>query len=236
MSQRKEKYARDLGIRMEAQENRVRRLETGMEDCLRQLARTCESPGQDRRVQLARRRAARAERAAVTWKAVAYGSLLAAIAVLIVAIAAVGPGAKAAAPDPEPAGSQPAVRTIPPPGRVYPAEEREAQTLPWANKIEDCTVTWYTADSCGKSPEHPAYGITASGLPAEEGVTCAVDPAVIPLYSTVWVARADGRLEALQATDTGVTGSWVDVYTEDREEAVRNGLQHLTVYWAAPEE
>ena len=34
-----------------------------------------------------------------------------------------------------------------------------------ANKIENCTVTWYTEATCGKTPDNPAYGITASGLP-----------------------------------------------------------------------
>ena len=115
----------------------------------------------------------------------------------------------------------------PGPAAVPPAEARA---------IEDCTVTWYTADSCGKRPEHPAYGITASGLPVEEGVTCAVDPAVIPLFSRVWVARADGRLEELLATDTGVRGNWVDIYTPDYNYAIECGLQRLTVYWTAPEE
>lgn len=117
-----------------------------------------------------------------------------------------------------------------------PGPEAAAAPPAEARAIEDCTVTWYTADSCGKRPEHPAYGITASGLPVEEGVTCAVDPAVIPLFSRVWVARADGRLEELLATDTGVRGNWVDIYTPDYNYAIECGLQRLTVYWTAPEE
>lgn len=107
---------------------------------------------------------------------------------------------------------------------------------PEAHIIEDCTVTWYTADTCGKTPDHPAYGITASGLPVEEGVTCAVDPEVIPLFSAVYVEYADGTVEQFQATDTGVKGEWVDIYTPDYDYAVQCGLQKLTVYWTAPKE
>ena len=64
-----------------------------------------------------------------------------------------------------------------------------------AHKIEDCTVTWYTEATCGKTPDNPAYGITASGLPVVEHLTVAVDRSVIPLYSDVFVQYADGTIE-----------------------------------------
>ena len=80
----------------------------------------------------------------------------------------------------------------------------EAALLERANVIEDCTVTWYTADTCSKQPGDPGYGITASGLPVVEHLTCAVDKSVIPLYSDVFVQYADGTIEQLWATDTGV--------------------------------
>ena len=47
-------------------------------------------------------------------------------------------------------------------------------------------VTSYTAASAGKSPDHPSYGITASGLPAGTGVV-AIDPNVVPFRSNVYV-------------------------------------------------
>jgi len=43
-------------------------------------------------------------------------------------------------------------------------EKIEAALLECANVIEDCTVTWYTSDTCNKQPGDPAYGITYSGL------------------------------------------------------------------------
>ena len=102
--------------------------------------------------------------------------------------------------------------------------------------IEGCTVTWYTEAACGKAPDHPAYGITASGLPVEEGATCAVDPEVIPMFSTVYVEYADGSAGTFRATDTGVEGEWVDIYTPDYDYAILCGMQRLTVYWTGPEE
>ena len=49
-----------------------------------------------------------------------------------------------------------------------------------ANRIDNCTVTWYTDSTCGKTPDNPSYGITASGLPTVAELTCAVDNNVIP--------------------------------------------------------
>lgn len=105
-----------------------------------------------------------------------------------------------------------------------------------AHKIENCTVTWYTADTCNKKPGDPAYGITASGLPVVEHLTCAVDKSVIPLYSDVFVQYADGTIEQLWATDTGVKGKHIDIYTPDYDYAIQCGRQKLTVWWAEQED
>ena len=131
----------------------------------------------------------------------------------------------------------PVVRIIPPPAeQAVPEPEKEAGAPAEVHVIEDCTVTWYTADTCGKARDHPGYGITASGEPVEAGVTCAVDPEVIPLFSEVYIQYANGTVEQFQATDTGVKGEWVDIYTPDYDYAVQCGLQTLTVYWTGPEE
>lgn len=115
-------------------------------------------------------------------------------------------------------------------------EKIEAALLKRANVIEDCEVTWYTEATCGKTPDHPAYGVTRSGLPVEEHLTCAVDPKVIPLYSDVWVEYADGTIEHRWATDTGVYGNSLDIYTPDYDYAIQCGRQWLTVYWLPPVE
>jgi len=129
----------------------------------------------------------------------------------------------------------PVVQIIPPLAGLEPEPEADGPPA-CARVIEGCTVTWYTEDTCGKSPDHPAYGITASGLPVEEGVTCAVDPNVIPLYSDVYVEYSDGSVGRFRATDTGVSGAWVDIYTPDYNYAVQCGLQTLTVWFMPPEE
>ena len=113
----------------------------------------------------------------------------------------------------------------------YENDKIEAALIQSANVIEDCTVTWYTAsvEECGKDD-----GITYSGLPVVEHLTCAVDPDCIPLYSDVFVEYADGTVEQLWATDTGVKGSHIDIYTPDYDYAIQCGRQSLTVWWVGP--
>ena len=118
----------------------------------------------------------------------------------------------------------------------YENEKIEAALLERANKIEACTVTWYTADTFGKQPGDPAYGITYSGLPVVEHLTCAVDPDVIPLYLDVFVEYAGGTIEQLWATDTGVKGNHIDIYTPDYDYAVQCGRQSLTMWYIPPVE
>ena len=114
---------------------------------------------------------------------------------------------------------------------AFENENIEQALLAKANKIDDCTVTWYTEATCGKTPDNPAYGITASGLPVVEHLTVAVDRSVIPLYSDVFVQYADGTIEQLWATDTGVNGNHIDIYTPDYDYAIQMGRQQLTVWW-----
>lgn len=113
-------------------------------------------------------------------------------------------------------------------------EKIEDALLTKATKIEDCTVTWYCNSTCGKSPDNPAYGITASGKPTRPHCTVATDTSVIPMYSDVCVEYADGTTEWFKATDTGVSGAHVDIYTDDYDQAIQNGVQLLTVYYIPP--
>lgn len=100
-----------------------------------------------------------------------------------------------------------------------------------ANRIDNCTVTWYTNDTCGKKAGDKGYGITASGLHTVQGLTCAVDRSVIPLYADVFVQFSDGTIRQYWATDTGVKGNAVDIFEEDYNTAIQNGRQKLTVWW-----
>jgi 3D (Asp-Asp-Asp) domain-containing protein len=69
-------------------------------------------------------------------------------------------------------------------------------------------TTAYSAATSGKSPDHPRYGVTRTGLKAGYGIV-AVDPRVIPLKTNIYVP---GYGEAL-AGDTGgrVLGKHIDL-------------------------
>ena len=104
-------------------------------------------------------------------------------------------------------------------------------------------TTFYTAgyESTGKTPEHPAYGITKSGARVEQGVTIAVDPRIIELGSYVYIeglAKYIEEMTGLKTTDFRVaqdTGGdieeyWIDVYIEDVSLAKQLGVEYFFVY------
>lgn len=118
-------------------------------------------------------------------------------------------------------------------------EAQEAQSvkdalLAQATRIDNVTVTHYCIcqKCCGKSPDHPAYGITASGRYATPYVSVAVDPSVIPLGSDVLVDYGDGVIEYYRADDTGsgVGGKHIDLCVPDHQEARNLGVRTATVY------
>jgi uncharacterized protein YabE (DUF348 family) len=90
-------------------------------------------------------------------------------------------------------------------------------------------VTAYTASSSGKPPEHPAYGITASGVTAGTGVV-AVDPRVVPFRS--WVYVPGYGIGFAGDTGGGVKGRWIDLgYDEDELVAWSS---YVDVYYLTP--
>jgi uncharacterized protein YabE (DUF348 family)/3D (Asp-Asp-Asp) domain-containing protein len=73
-------------------------------------------------------------------------------------------------------------------------------------------VTSYTASSSGKDPDHPAYGITASGQYARKGIV-AIDRSVVPWGSHVYVEGYG--IGKAGDTGGGVIGRWIDLgYSE----------------------
>ena len=110
-------------------------------------------------------------------------------------------------------------------------ERIEEALLSRSSVIDDCTVTFYCAERyphiCGTGD-----GIAYDGTPVIPWATCAVDPDVIPLGSTVMVDLGDGYgLRTLVANDTGVKGSHIDISVPTHDEALRLGIQTSTVYW-----
>ena len=97
--------------------------------------------------------------------------------------------------------------------------------------IENCAVTFYCAERykhiCGTGD-----GIAYDGTPVLPWATCAVDPDVIPLGSTVMVDLGDGYgLRTLVANDTGVSGTHIDICVSGHGEAEQLGRRTATVYW-----
>jgi len=105
-------------------------------------------------------------------------------------------------------------------------------------KILNMVATAYdlSIESCGKSKDHPAYGITASGTKATKGRTIAVDKRVIPLGTKVYVTFPD-KYKHLNgdyiAEDTGrlIKGNRIDVFLGEnvRDECMEFGKQKVQV-------
>ena len=110
-------------------------------------------------------------------------------------------------------------------------EQIEAALLARSYTIENCTITFYCAEQyphiCGTGD-----GIAYDGTPVLPWATCAVDPDVIPLGSTVLVDLGDGEgLRYFRANDTGVQGNHIDISVPTHDEALRLGVRTSTVYW-----
>ena len=199
------------------------------------------------RTRQAHRRASEARRAARAWKLNAILTLI--LAALIAGVALV---ISAKATTTEPATPSAVISPLDNgrlPGADTPAQE--PLRLDQAHVLEDVTSYYCVLDSvsvtyyctcqrcCGKAPDHPAYGITASGTRATPYRTVAVDPSVIPLGADVLVDYGDGAgLRRYRAEDTGgaIKGNRIDLCVGSHAEALQLGRRTATVYWVAREE
>ena len=105
----------------------------------------------------------------------------------------------------------------------------EQALLQNAVKIENVTMTHYCIckKCCGKSPDNPAYGITASGRKATPYVSVAVDPDIIPLGSTVII---DGQEYLAADTGGAIKGNRIDIAVESHQEALELGTKTAEVW------
>ena len=186
------------------------------------------------------RRAKRAERAVHTWRNIAYAAMVTAIIVEIVAICAIRAAGADMSSAPSVTAEAPEVMTVSS-IRAAPEEPKidvASNSMPEdkLHVIENVAITHYCIceKCCGKTPDHPAYGITASGRAAVPGTTVAVDPNVIPLGAEVLVDYGDGELHRYRADDTGsaVTGAHIDLCVGSHQEAIQLGVRTATVMWA----
>lgn len=84
---------------------------------------------------------------------------------------------------------------------------------------------------CGKTPDDPWYGITATGTKATEGRTIAVDPKVIPYGTVVYFDGIDG-FGGYVAEDCGgaIKGKDIDLYFDSHAEALNWGVREQEVF------
>lgn len=107
----------------------------------------------------------------------------------------------------------------------------EAALLARSHKLEDVTITFYCCELyphiCGTG-----NGITASGRRVTPYVSCAVDPDVIPLGSTVML-EYNGEMVYLRADDTGggVNGNHIDIAVKGHQEALSLGVKTADIWW-----
>lgn len=107
----------------------------------------------------------------------------------------------------------------------------EAALLARSHKLEDVTITFYCCEQyphiCGTG-----NGITASGRRVTPYVSCAVDPDLIPLGSTVMLEH-NGEMVYLRADDTGgsIKGNRLDIAVKGHQEALSLGVKTADIWW-----
>ena len=107
----------------------------------------------------------------------------------------------------------------------------EQALLARSHKIEDVTITFYCCEArphiCGTGT-----GITASGRRVTPYVSCAVDPDVIPLGSTIML-EYNGEMVYLRADDTGgsIKGNRLDIAVKGHQEALSLGVKTADIWW-----
>lgn len=107
----------------------------------------------------------------------------------------------------------------------------DAALLARSHKLEDVTITFYCCEArphiCGAGT-----GITASGRRVTPYVSCAVDPDVIPLGSTIMI-EYNGEMVYLRADDTGpaVKGNHIDIAVQGHQEALELGTKTADIWW-----
>lgn len=100
----------------------------------------------------------------------------------------------------------------------------EVSHIGYVKPLGEFTITHYSAslEECGKTD-----GVTITGTQVTEGRTIAVDPDVIPLGSTVII---DGHEYVAEDIGGAIHGKKIDIYVEDRQEALSRGVITREVY------
>lgn len=116
---------------------------------------------------------------------------------------------------------------------AWDLETLESQTDFSPYPVKQVLATGYTAgyESTGKTPEHPEYGVTYSGVEVRRDLfsTVAADPSVFPLGTILYIPGYGYGVVA----DIGgaVKGDHIDLYYETVDDVYRFwGKQNVAVY------
>lgn len=112
--------------------------------------------------------------------------------------------------------------------------QHDAETSQSRAEIGQFTVTAYalTAQSTGKSPGMPGFGITASGSRASVGRTVAVDPDVIPIGSLIYIDLPGIGWRLAEDTGGAIKGNHIDLLLPSDATAIKFGVKHRVHVYA----
>ncbi|HHW47783.1 MAG TPA: DUF348 domain-containing protein [Clostridiaceae bacterium] len=102
-------------------------------------------------------------------------------------------------------------------------------------KVLNMKSTAYTSsyEDTGKTPDHPYFGMTYTGIKAKKGVV-AVDPKVIPLGTRLYIevpgSAPDYGFAIAADIGSAVKGNKIDLYMEDVKSARSWGVRPVKVY------
>lgn len=108
------------------------------------------------------------------------------------------------------------------------------EAIDWSQyPSQKVVATGYTAgkESTGKSPGHPAYGITYSGVKVKRDLysTIAADPEVFPIGTVLFIPNYGYGVVA--DTGSAIKGNKIDLYFDTVKDVYREwGKQEVTVY------
>lgn len=95
-------------------------------------------------------------------------------------------------------------------------------------------VTAYTLrlSECGKTPDHPEYGITASGEQVQEWYTIAAPPSIpfgTKIYIPYFKDKPNGGIFVVKDRGAAIKEGRLDIYMEDLQEALAFGKRQLNI-------
>lgn len=106
------------------------------------------------------------------------------------------------------------------------ARYKQIAISPADSFVAECTAYTEGFESCGKLPNHPAYGITASGKRVAVGMIAA-DTRILPFGTKVYI---DGMgVYTVEETGSAIKGNCIDIYMPNLNDAIKFGRQHRQV-------